>query len=104
MGNKKSIRFFNDPQSELINEKIVRAIETYNKQSSRDIQVRPLRIDKYIKGETYTITDEILSAIESSSHVIADISNGNKMYRLCNDISKSKRHCPIRSFAIKREH
>lgn len=69
---------FNDPQSELIFEKIVRAIETYNKQSSRDIQVRPLRIDKYIKGETYTITDEILSAIESSSLVIADLSSGNK--------------------------
>lgn len=69
---------FNDPQSELIYEKIVRAIETYNKQSSRDIQVRPLRIDKYIKGETYTITDEILSAIESSSLVIADLSSGNK--------------------------
>lgn len=69
---------FNDPQSELIYEKIVRAIETYNKQSSRDIQIRPLRIDKYIKGETYTITDEILSAIESSSLVIADLSSGNK--------------------------
>lgn len=69
---------FNDPQSELIYEKIVRAIETYNKQSSRDIQVRPLRIDKYIKGETYTITDEILNAIESSSLVIADLSSGNK--------------------------
>jgi len=69
---------FNDPQSELIFEKIVRAIETYNKQSSRDIQVRPLRIDKYIKGETYTITDEILNAIESSSLVIADLSSGNK--------------------------
>ena len=69
---------FNDPQSELIYEKIVRAIETFNKETSRDIKIRPLRIDKYIKGETYTITDEILNAIESCSLVIADLSSGNK--------------------------
>lgn len=69
---------FNDPQSELIYEKIVRAIETFNRETSRDIKIRPLRIDKYIKGETYTITDEILDAIESCSLVIADLSSGNK--------------------------
>jgi hypothetical protein len=69
---------FNDPQSELIYEKIVRAIETFNRETSRDIKIRPLRIDKYIKGETYTITDEILNAIESCSWVIADLSSGNK--------------------------
>ena len=69
---------FNDPQSELIYEKIVRAIETFNRETSRDIKIRPLRIDKYIKGETYTITDEILNAIESCSLVIADLSSGNK--------------------------
>lgn len=46
--------------------------------SSRDIKIRPLRIDRYIKGETYTITDEILTAIESCSLVIADLSSGNK--------------------------
>lgn len=69
---------FNDPQSELIYEKIIRAIETYNRETSRDITIRPLRIDKYIKGETYTITDEILNAIESCSLVIADLSSGNK--------------------------
>ena len=69
---------FNDSQSELIYEKIVRAIEAFNKESSRDIQIRPLRIDKYVKGETYTITDEILNAIESCSLVIADLSSGNK--------------------------
>lgn len=69
---------FNDPQSELIYEKIVRAIETFNRETSRDIKICPLRIDKYIKGETYTITDEILNAIESCSLVIADLSSGNK--------------------------
>lgn len=69
---------FNDPQSELIYEKIVRAIETFNRETSRDIKIRPLRIDKYIKGETYTITDEILNAIEGCSLVIADLSSGNK--------------------------
>ena len=37
-----------------------------------------MRIDRYVKGETYTITDEILSAIESCSLVIADLSSGNK--------------------------
>lgn len=69
---------FTDPQSELIYEKIVRAIERFNRETSRDIKIRPLRIDKYIKGETYTITDEILNAIESCSLVIADLSSGNK--------------------------
>ena len=69
---------FNDSQSELIYEKIVRAIETFNRDTSRDIKICPLRIDRYVKGETYTITDEILSAIESSSLVIADLSSGNK--------------------------
>ena len=69
---------FNDSQSELIYEKIVRAIETFNRDTSRDIKIRPLRIDRYVKGETYTITDEILSAIESCSLVIADLSSGNK--------------------------
>lgn len=69
---------FNDPQSELIYEKIKRAIEAFNRESSRDIQIRPLRIDKYVKGETYTITEEILNAIESCSLVIADLSSGNK--------------------------
>lgn len=69
---------FNDPQSELIYEKIVRAIDVFNRETSRDIKIRPLRIDRYIKGETYTITDEILTAIESCSLVIADLSSGNK--------------------------
>lgn len=69
---------FNDPQSELIYEKIVRSIEAFNKETTRDIKIRPLRIDKYVKGETYTITDEILNAIESCSLVIADLSSGNK--------------------------
>ena len=69
---------FNDSQSELIYEKIVRAIDTFNRDTSRDIKIRPLRIDRYVKGETYTITDEILSAIESCSLVIADLSSGNK--------------------------
>lgn len=69
---------FHDPQSELIYEKIVRAIETFNRNTSREIKIHPLRIDKYIKGETYTITDEILNAIESCSLVIADLSSANK--------------------------
>lgn len=69
---------FGDPQSELIYEKIVRAIETYNRESAREIKITPLRIDEYIKGETYTITEEILEAINSCSLLIADLSSGNK--------------------------
>ena len=69
---------FEDPQSELIYEKILRAIDAFNIESSRDIKVVPLRIDKHITGGTYTITEEILAAIESSSLVIADLSSGNK--------------------------
>lgn len=69
---------FGDPQSELIYEKIVRAIETYNRESAREIKITPLRIDEYVKGETYTITEEILEAITSCSLLIADLSSGNK--------------------------
>ena len=69
---------FGDPQSELIYEKIVRAIESYNNESHREIKITPLRIDEYLKGTTYTITDEILEAISSSSLLIADLSSGNK--------------------------
>ena len=70
---------FGDPQSELIYEKIVRAIESYNNESHREIKITPLRIDEYLKGTTYTITDEILEAISNSSLLIADLSSGNKM-------------------------
>lgn len=69
---------FGDPQSELIYEKIIRAIEAFNNESHRDIKITPVRIDEYLKGQTYTITDEILEAISSSSMLIADLSSGNK--------------------------
>lgn len=69
---------FGDNQSELIYEKIVRTVERYNKEYSLDLQIRPLRIDEYVKGETYTITDEILDAINNCSLMIADLSSGNK--------------------------
>lgn len=69
---------FGDSQSELIYEKIVRTVEKYNEEYSLDLKLRPLRIDEYIKGETYTITDEILDAINNCSLMIADLSSGNK--------------------------
>lgn len=69
---------FGDSQSELIYEKIVRAIETFNnKHKSIFLSARPIRIDRTIESSTYSIQDKILAAIQSCSLIIADLSSSN---------------------------
>lgn len=69
---------FGDSQSELIYEKIVRAIEMFNqKHKSIHLSARPIRIDRTIESSTYSIQDKILDAIQSCSLIVADLSSSN---------------------------
>ena len=62
----------------MIYEKIVQTIERFNKKNNRDIKARPIRIDRNIAPHSYTISEEILKAIENCGLIIADLSSGNK--------------------------
>ncbi len=69
---------FGDSQSELIYEKIVRAIEKFNaKHKNITLSAQPIRIDKTIESSTYSIQDRILKAIQDCSLIIADLSSAN---------------------------
>ena len=69
---------FVDSQSELIYEKIVRAIEQFNtKYTGIHLNVYPIRIDRTVESSTYSIQDRILEAIKSCSLIIADLSSKN---------------------------
>lgn len=69
---------FGDSQSELIYEKIIRAIELFNqKHSGIRLNLHPIRIDKTIEQNTYSIQDKILDAIQNCSLIIADLSSHN---------------------------
>ena len=69
---------FGDSQSELIYEKIVRAIEKFNaKHKSITLNAQPIRIDKTIESSAYSIQDRILEAIQDCSLIIADLSSAN---------------------------
>ncbi len=69
---------FGDSQSELIYEKIVRAIEQFNtKYTGIYLNVYPIRIDRTVESSTYSIQDRILEAIKSCSLIIADLSSKN---------------------------
>ena len=69
---------FGDSQSELIYEKIVRAIEQFNtKYTGIHLNVYPIRIDRTVESSTYSIQDRILEAIKSCSLIIADLSSKN---------------------------
>lgn len=69
---------FGDSQSELIFEKIVRAIDKFN-MKHRDIYLRakPIRIDRNVESDVYSIPDRIREAIKSCSLIIADLSSAN---------------------------
>ena len=69
---------FGDSQSELIFEKIVRAIELFNSKH-KDINLRatPIRIDRTVESSTYSIQDKIKEAIKSCGLIIADLSSAN---------------------------
>ncbi len=69
---------FGDSQSELIYEKIVRAIEKFNaKHKTITLNARPIRVDRTIESSTFSIQDKILDAIQSCSLIIADLSSAN---------------------------
>lgn len=69
---------FGDSQSELIYEKIVRAIESFNaKHKTITLNAHPIRIDRTIESSTFSIQDKILEAIQSCSLIIADLSSAN---------------------------
>ena len=69
---------FGDSQSELIYEKIVRAIELFNKKNSGIfLNIHPIRIDRMVEKSTYSIQDKILEAIQNCSLIIADLSSHN---------------------------
>lgn len=69
---------FGDSQSELIYEKIVRAIEKFNvKHKNITLNVHPIRVDRTVESSTFSIQDKILDAIQSCSLIIADLSSAN---------------------------
>jgi hypothetical protein len=57
---------------------ITKVVEQINEECRPKIKIEPLRIDKHNMGHSYKITDEILSAIEDSGLLIADLTYGNK--------------------------
>lgn len=69
---------FGDSQSELIFEKIVRAIEQFNSRH-KDINLRatPIRIDRNVESSVFSIPDRIRDAIRSCGLIIADLSSAN---------------------------
>ncbi|WP_158839509.1 hypothetical protein [Polaribacter sp. L3A8] len=58
-------------------EAIVKVIEEVNDEFDLDIQLREIRIDNFNVGHSYKIDDEILSLIEESGLLIADLSSKN---------------------------
>lgn len=69
---------FGDSQSELIYEKIVRAVEQFNaKHKSIHLNATPIRIDRTVESSTFSIQSRILKAIKSCSLIIADLSSAN---------------------------
>jgi len=64
--------------TDFVYDTIKKAVDAINRECRPKIKIEPLRIDKVNKGHSYTITDAILSAIEDSGLLIADLSQGNK--------------------------
>lgn len=69
---------FGDSQSELIFEKIVRAIEKFNSlHKDINLSAAPIRIDRNIESNSYSIPDKIRQAIKDCGLIIADLSSAN---------------------------
>lgn len=69
---------FGDSQSELIFEKIVRAIEKFNsKNPDVSLRVTPIRIDRNVDSNIFSIPERIKTAIQSCGLFIADLSSAN---------------------------
>lgn len=56
---------------------IKKAVGDVNAETRPKIKIESLRIDKLNKGHSYTITDAILTAIEESGLLIADLTHAN---------------------------
>ena len=59
-------------------ETIKKTVRQINEKHKLDIHLREIRIDQFNKGHTYTIDDEILTVIEGSGLLIADLTFGNR--------------------------
>lgn len=69
---------FGDSQSELIYEKIGRAIDKFNaKYDDYNLLITPIRIDRTIEASSYQIQDAIKTAIQNCGLLIADLSSAN---------------------------
>ena len=69
---------FGDSQSELIFEKIVRAIEKFNSlHKDINLSASPIRIDRNIESNSYSIPDKIRQAIKDCGLIIAGLSSVN---------------------------
>jgi hypothetical protein len=70
-----SMQFGQD--TDAIFETIKKTISQINQTCRPKIEIEPLRIDHLTKGHSYTITEEILDAIENCGLVIADLTFSN---------------------------
>ncbi len=68
---------FGDDTADDTYDTIKRAVNAVNTQARPKIKIEPLRIDKLNKGHSYTITDAILTAIEESGLLVADLTHAN---------------------------
>lgn len=59
-------------------EKAIAEVNAKHSLAQLDLALKPIRIDRVIKGHSYTINDEILSVIDGSGLLIADLTQGNK--------------------------
>jgi hypothetical protein len=61
----------------MIYEKIQQTIGRFNHDKGFDILITPIRVDKTVKANTFTIPDEIQRVIGDSALLIADLSSKN---------------------------
>lgn len=59
-------------------EKAIAKLNDKHKLKQLGLALKPIRIDRVIKGHSYTINDEILNVIDGSGLLIADLTQGNK--------------------------
>jgi hypothetical protein len=59
-------------------EKAIAEVNAKHSLAQLDLSLKPIRIDRVDKGHSYTINDEILSVIDGSGLLIADLTQGNK--------------------------
>lgn len=54
------------------------AVKDLNTEHKLDLEIRPIRVDEFQTGYSYKIDEAILSLIEASGLLIADLTGGNK--------------------------